>query len=102
MESRRLSKLYLIMYMLYSEYMVAEQQELYSRAQGQTGPRHWALVDFVRRLATKGVLRTYEVFFARYIDRFFAQAYYLDARVRCDGKVAARLEFACTLAEVTT
>ncbi len=27
-----------------------------------------------------------------------SQAYYLDARVRCEGKVAARLEFACTLA----
>jgi 3-hydroxyacyl-[acyl-carrier-protein] dehydratase len=29
-----------------------------------------------------------------------SQAYYLDARVRCDGQVAARLEFACTLADV--
>ncbi len=28
-----------------------------------------------------------------------SQAYYLDARVRCGGKVAARLEFACTLSE---
>ena len=27
-----------------------------------------------------------------------SRAYYLDARVRCDGKIAARLEFACTLA----
>jgi 3-hydroxyacyl-[acyl-carrier-protein] dehydratase len=29
-----------------------------------------------------------------------SQAYYLDARVRCAGKVAARLEFACTLSDV--
>ncbi len=29
-----------------------------------------------------------------------SQAYYLDARVRCEGKVAARLEFACTLSEI--
>ncbi|MFO7904949.1 MAG: 3-hydroxyacyl-ACP dehydratase FabZ family protein [Planctomycetota bacterium] len=29
-----------------------------------------------------------------------SQAYYLDGRVRCEGKIAARLEFACTLAEV--
>lgn len=28
-----------------------------------------------------------------------SQAYYLDARVRCGGELAARLEFACTLAE---
>lgn len=29
-----------------------------------------------------------------------SQAYYLDGRVRCEGKIAARLEFACTLAQV--
>jgi len=29
-----------------------------------------------------------------------SQAFYLDARVRCDGKLAARLEFACTIASV--
>jgi hypothetical protein len=29
-----------------------------------------------------------------------SQAYYLDARVRCQGQVAARLEFACTLSDV--
>jgi 3-hydroxyacyl-[acyl-carrier-protein] dehydratase len=29
-----------------------------------------------------------------------SQAFYLDARVRCEGKVAARLEFACTLSEI--
>ncbi len=28
-----------------------------------------------------------------------SQAYYLDARVRCEGQLAARLEFACTLAD---
>ncbi len=27
-----------------------------------------------------------------------SQAFYLEARVRCEGKIAARLEFACTLA----
>jgi len=26
-----------------------------------------------------------------------SKAYYLEARVRCQGKVAARLEFACAL-----
>ncbi len=29
-----------------------------------------------------------------------SQAFYLDARVRCEGKVAARLEFACTLSKM--
>ena len=31
-----------------------------------------------------------------------SQAYYLEARVRCGGQVAARLDFACTLAPPTT
>lgn len=89
---RRLSKLYLIMYMLYSEYMVAEQQELYSRAQGETGPKHWALVDFGRRLATKGVLRTYEVFFARYINRFFAPKQIALSLQMGDERVVAHMD----------
>jgi len=29
-----------------------------------------------------------------------SQAYYLEAQVRCQGKLAARLDFACTLADV--
>jgi hypothetical protein len=69
--SRRLSKAYLIAYMLFSEYMVAEQHELYSRAQGEGSVKNLAQVDFVRRLGTKGVLRVYEKIFARYLNRFF-------------------------------
>ena len=65
-----LAKPYLISYMLFSEYMVAEQAKLYANAQGLSGPRYWAPVDFTRRLATKGVLRVYENVFARFIDRF--------------------------------
>ncbi|MEM7305209.1 MAG: radical SAM protein [Planctomycetota bacterium] len=67
---RLMSKLYLIMYMLWSEYMVAEQAKLYAHAQGLRGPRYWASVDFVYRLSTKGVLRVYEALFAKYVDRF--------------------------------
>src|SRR6185295_1322533 len=52
-----MAKPYLIMYMLWSEYMVAEQAKIYSKAQGLSGPRYWTLVDFGRRLSTKGVLR---------------------------------------------
>jgi hypothetical protein len=56
--------------MLFSEYMVAEQAKIYAHAQGLSGPRYWASVDFARRLATKGVLRVYENVFARFFDRF--------------------------------
>jgi radical SAM superfamily enzyme YgiQ (UPF0313 family) len=64
-----LAKPYLVSYMLYSEYMVAEQAKLYAHAQGLSGPRYWAWVDFARRLGTKGVLRAYEVLFARFMDK---------------------------------
>ncbi len=68
--SRLLAKPYLIMYMLWSEYMCAEQAKIYAHAQGLSGPRYWAWVDFAYRLSTKGVLRVYETIFARYFDRF--------------------------------
>jgi anaerobic magnesium-protoporphyrin IX monomethyl ester cyclase len=60
-----LSKVYLIMYMLFSEYMVSEQTKLYAHAQGLSGPRYWAWVDFIRRVATKGTLRVYENIFGK-------------------------------------
>ena len=58
--------------MLFSEYMVAEQARLYSRAQGLKGPRYWAMTDFAYRLATKGVLRVYEGVFQRFFERFLS------------------------------
>ena len=67
---RFMAKPYLIAYMLFSEYMVAEQAKLYANAQGLSGIRYWAPIDFTRRLATKGVLRVYEGIFAKFIDRF--------------------------------
>jgi anaerobic magnesium-protoporphyrin IX monomethyl ester cyclase len=68
-KQRWLNKPFLISYMLFSEYMVAEQAKLYANAQGLSGPRYWAPVDFTRRLATKGVLRVYEAVFARFRDK---------------------------------
>jgi len=69
-----LTKPYLIAYMLWSEYMVAEQAKLYARAQGLYGPRYWAVTDFAYRLGTKGVLRIYEVVFVGLFSRFFKSA----------------------------
>ncbi|MEZ5979900.1 MAG: radical SAM protein [Planctomycetota bacterium] len=64
-----MAKPYLIMYMLFSEYMVAEQAKLYANAQGLKGPRYWASVDFAIRLATKGVLRVYTAVFEKLFER---------------------------------
>ena len=83
-KQRWLAKPYLISYMLYSEYMVAEQAKLYANAQGLSGPRYWAPIDFVRRLATKGVLRVYETVFARFFDKF--------ARVGAKSDMAMKLQ----------
>lgn len=71
-KQRWMQKPLLIAYMLFSEWMVAEQAKLYAHAQGLRGPRYWATVDFVYRLGTKGVLRVYTVLFARFFDRFFS------------------------------
>ncbi|MBI5432532.1 MAG: cobalamin B12-binding domain-containing protein [Planctomycetes bacterium] len=69
---RWLAKPLLISYMLFSEWMVAEQARIYSSAQGLKGPRYWAITDFVYRLGTKGVLRVYQTVFAKVFERFFA------------------------------
>ncbi len=69
-KSRRMYAPLLVLYMLYSEYLVAEQAQIYARAQGLSGPRYWAWVDFLHRLSTKGVLRVYQVVFARFLSRF--------------------------------
>ena len=61
---------YLILFMLHAEYLVAEQAKIYAHAQGLGGPRYWAWVDFLYRLATKGVLRTYQALFQRFTKRF--------------------------------
>ncbi len=57
LRSRLASKPLLIMYMLYSEWMVTEQNQLYNKAQGRKSIMAWAPIDFTRRVATKGFIR---------------------------------------------
>ncbi len=54
--SRLLAKPLLIMYMLYSEWLVTEQNILYNRAQGHNSLGVWAPFDFTKRVAAKGFL----------------------------------------------
>lgn len=82
----------LIISMLHAEYLVAEQAKIYARAQGLGGPRYWTWIDFLYRLSTKGVLRVYEVFFARYIDRFFAPKQIRLALQMGDERVVAHMD----------
>ena len=75
------SKLYLVLYMLYSEWMVSEQAKLYARAQGLRGPRYWTGVDFVLRVSIKGFLRVYETLFGKIARRMALRLQMGDERV---------------------
>jgi hypothetical protein len=89
------TKPYLISYMLFSEWMVAEQARIYSKAQGLYGPRYWAISDFVYRLGTKGVLRVYENVFQGVFKRFFAPRDTRQAQIALqmgDERVVAHME----------
>lgn len=57
---------YLVLFMLHAEYLVAEQAKIYARAQGLNSIRYSTWIDFLYRLSTKGVLRCYQVLFARF------------------------------------
>ena len=94
-KQRWLQKPLLVSYMLFSEYMVAEQAKLYAKAQGLSGPRYWAITDFVHRLGTKGVLRVYESFFGAFVKRFIAPARREQMRVALqmgDERVIAHMD----------
>jgi len=57
LHSKLASKPLLMMYMLYSEWMVTEQNRLYNRSQGHKNLTSWAPIDFSSRVLTKGFLR---------------------------------------------
>lgn len=71
----------LVMYMLYSEWLVSEQAKLYAGAQGLSGPRYWTSIDFVRRVSVKGVLRTWETMFGKVAQRMALKLQMGDERV---------------------
>ena len=76
-----LSKVYLVMYMLYSDWMVSEQAKLYAYAQGLRGPKYWTSVDFVRRVSVKGALRAWQTLFNKAAQRAALKLQMGDERV---------------------
>ena len=64
-----LGRAYLIMYMLYSEWLVTEQNKMYYSVAGKSGPRTWAAVDFFGRIIKKGFLRIFMVIFGKKATR---------------------------------
>ncbi len=81
LRSRWLKKPLLIMYMLYSEWLVTEQNRLYQRSQGLRGPRTWALVDFTTRVVTKGVIRVVGLVGGKVVHRLSMRLQMGDERV---------------------
>jgi hypothetical protein len=63
--SKVMRKPYLIMYMLFSEWLVTEQNSLYYRAQGKTGFKTIAPIDFTGRVITKGFIRMFTTIFGK-------------------------------------
>jgi hypothetical protein len=45
------------------------------------GPRYWIIIDFVRRVTAKGILRTYEAVFGRVARRMALRLQMGDERV---------------------
>jgi radical SAM superfamily enzyme YgiQ (UPF0313 family) len=69
------------MYMLYSEWLVTEQNQLYNRARGLRRIRRWAPVDFTSRVVTKGALRLVGSLGGRIVQRMTTRLQMGDERV---------------------
>ncbi|MFT4542207.1 MAG: anaerobic magnesium-protoporphyrin IX monomethyl ester cyclase [Planctomycetota bacterium] len=57
LRSKAMKRPLLLMYMLFSEWLVTEQNRIYNRAQGIRGLKTWAPIDFSKRVVTKGIVR---------------------------------------------
>jgi anaerobic magnesium-protoporphyrin IX monomethyl ester cyclase len=71
----------LAVYMLYSEWMVTEQNILYRRARGQRAPRVQAAFEFVSRIVRKGVVRVLGAVGAKVVHRMAVRLQMGDERV---------------------
>lgn len=60
-----MSKPYLIMYMLFSEWLVTEQNSIYYNAAGKKGIKTFAPIDFLQRVITKGSIRVVTSIFGK-------------------------------------
>ncbi|MCB9897751.1 MAG: B12-binding domain-containing radical SAM protein [Planctomycetes bacterium] len=64
-KSKLMSKPYLIMYMLWSEWLVTEQNMLYNKAQNKHGFKTLPPVDFTQRVIVKGFIRLFTAIFGK-------------------------------------
>jgi radical SAM superfamily enzyme YgiQ (UPF0313 family) len=78
---RWLGRAYLVMYMLFSEWLVTEQNSLYYAAQGKRGLKTLPPIDFVGRVLTKGFIRMFTSLFGRRATRIAMRINLNDERV---------------------
>jgi Radical SAM superfamily/B12 binding domain len=81
LRSRLASKPLLVMYALFSEWLVTEQNRLYERAQGRRIGRVRAAFDFGRRVASKVLLRAVSALGGRVVERLATRLQMGDERV---------------------
>jgi len=81
LNKRFLSKPLLWMYMLYSEWLVTEQNILYNRAQGNRGVMTWPSIDFSKRVVTKGAVRVLSLLGAKVVNKMATRLQMGDERV---------------------
>lgn len=81
LHSRILAKPLLLAYMLFSEWLVTEQNGIYHRAQGRKGLRTWALLDFTTRVLEKGFVRAVSKIGGTVVSRMAARLQMGDERV---------------------
>jgi len=68
-------------YMLFSEWLVTEQNRLYNKARGKGGFTRWAWVDFSTRVVKKGIIRVAGVTGAKVVRRMSTRLQMGDERV---------------------
>lgn len=78
---RVLSRPLLIMYMLYSEWLVSEQNQLYAKAHRRLDPRSWTLVDFAARVVRRGAVLMLSFVGAKVVHKMVTRLQMGDERV---------------------
>ncbi len=71
----------LVMYALYSEWLVTEQNTLYNRAQGHRGPKTWPWIDFSGRVSRKVAIRALGLVGAKVVEKMSTRLQMGDERV---------------------
>jgi hypothetical protein len=67
--------------MLFSEWLVTEQNRLYNRARGKHGMAQWTWVDFSVRVVKKGFIRVAGMVGAKVVHRMATRLQMGDERV---------------------